>query len=228
LHALWYRHAHSEARDLLAAYDFPADLQAFALTILQSGASWSSQIDAGDITALIAEDRLWDFTRRPRTPEQRATLAAHGGGWLREANGYTPTPDEVNAWSRGGLGHDSLNCWACMKGRIARYQVDGDCAVCQGAGDVTSPAIRAFIDAWQPSDPPTGEGWQVWETVSEGSPVSPVCATADALIVWLMEQGYSATAAAAFVQEGWVPSIVSHVTPAGVTIAQDIHSLDME
>lgn len=33
--------------------------------------------------------------------------------------------------------------------------------------------------------PPTGEGYQLWETISEGSPVSPVYKTLDELCDWV-------------------------------------------
>lgn len=42
-------------------------------------------------------------------------------------------------------------------------------------------------DAWYTTgrvDPPAGEGFQLWETTSEGSPVSPVFATLDELCTW--------------------------------------------
>src|SRR5689334_12540536 len=34
-------------------------------------AAWHNNLDEDDVQALIAEDRLWDFTRVPRTEEQR-------------------------------------------------------------------------------------------------------------------------------------------------------------
>jgi len=40
------------------------------------------------------------------------------------------------------------------------------------------------LDAWVGTDPPTGEGFQLWETTSEGSPVSPVFETDEALAEW--------------------------------------------
>ena len=33
-------------------------------------------------------------------------------------------------------------------------------------------------------DPPTGPGFQLWETTSEGSPISPVFGSLDALCAW--------------------------------------------
>lgn len=34
-------------------------------------------------------------------------------------------------------------------------------------------------------EPPGGEGWQLWETVSEGSPISPVFGSPEELARWL-------------------------------------------
>jgi hypothetical protein len=61
---------------------------------------------------------------------------------------------------------------------------------------------------------PSGEGWQVWENVTEGSPVSPVFATKGELVDWLTKNGtggmfdqpLSQEAAVAFVDAGWVMS----------------------
>ena len=63
-------------------------------------------------------------------------------------------------------------------------------------------------DSWTDTEPPEGEGYQVWETVSEGSPVSPVFQEEYELIDWCVEQGYGRAAAKEFVKIGWVPSMV--------------------
>lgn len=42
---------------------------------------------------------------------------------------------------------------------------------------------------WQREEPPTGPGFQLWETTSEGSPISPVFPTLDALCTWLEPNG---------------------------------------
>ena len=64
-------------------------------------------------------------------------------------------------------------------------------------------------------EPPTGEGWQVWETVSEGSPISPVFATPEelarhmTLTRWGADRGTSYEAWLAFITgPGWAPSMV--------------------
>lgn len=73
-------------------------------------------------------------------------------------------------------------------------------------------------------EPPEGEGWQVWETVSEGAPVSPVFTTGEDLVDYLVDKGDvwsqkrradgeedpppSRAAAKYFVFEaGWAPSM---------------------
>ena len=63
----------------------------------------------------------------------------------------------------------------------------------------------------------TPYGWQMYETVSEGTPVSPVFATRDELAEWLSSpaagrEQVSPGAAKAFAAEGWAPTFVS--TPA--------------
>jgi hypothetical protein len=48
--------------------------------------------------------------------------------------------------------------------------------------------------------------YQIYETVSEGTPVSPVFETLDEMEQWLIGQGYSEAAAKGFCKIGWVPS----------------------
>jgi hypothetical protein len=83
---------------------------------------------------------------------------------------------------------------------------------------------------YQPEDwPPEHErGWVVYETVSEGTPITPCFATAAELIDWLAEKGtawdgpMSREGAARFVESGWVPSMIvgGGVVRAGLDIAE--------
>lgn len=50
--------------------------------------------------------------------------------------------------------------------------------------------------------------YQIYETVSEGTPTSPVFETEDELVAWLVEQGHSEEAARKFLEHGSVPSIM--------------------
>lgn len=75
--------------------------------------------------------------------------------------------------------------------------------------------------------------YQVYETVSEGTPVTPPFATQDELIDYLVNVGecadtqynrkHSREAATKFVKEmGWVPSMIMERGPAGVTFKEGI------
>jgi hypothetical protein len=79
------------------------------------------------------------------------------------------------------------------------------------------PAVKEAYDAWKPTDPPEGPGWQLWETVSEGSPVSPVLPTREAFVEYLMSQGSTRSAAEAFTKSGWTPSGVMMTKPDGTS-----------
>ena len=59
----------------------------------------------------------------------------------------------------------------------------------------------------------TPYGWQMYEDVSEGTPLSPIFETKDELARWLASpvagrERVSASAAARFVETGWAPSFV--------------------
>lgn len=88
----------------------------------------------------------------------------------------------------------------------------GMCPNCNGEGSNPTPEEQERYDAWQPTEPPTGDGWQLWQTVSEGGPVSPVFPTPEGLAHWLttphagMDRMDSKAAALRFVHAGWAPS----------------------
>lgn len=164
---------------------------------------WCDSITQDEVDALVAHGRLMNFTH--------AWTA--GTGWKRRDDLYVPTASEVNAWNgRGGLGgHDSINRWILVKARARRLGVYGNCRACHGRGHEKMPRkMKKKYLGWKEFGPPRGDGWQVWETVSEGSPISPVFATANELVGWLVSNGYSVAAAKNFVKStGWVPSLVS-------------------
>lgn len=144
---------------------------------------WGHHLIQADVDALVAADRLWDFTRVPLNDEQKANC--HPNGWTKESNGHAPTADEVNAWSIGGMGHDSCNQWICLRARCERDGVTLECAACKGQGHTwPNEEVHQMCENWKDIEPPTGPGYQLWETTSEGSPISPVFTTLDALCSW--------------------------------------------
>ena len=139
-------------------------------------ASWSRHINDQDVAALIKAGRLMDFTHTWKS----------GDGWKPKSPAYTPTAQEVNKWSLRGLGHDSINCWVCVKAELKRLGQPSVCSFCGGKAAIwPSPKIEKQSKNWKPTNPPKGDGYQLWETVSEGSPISPVFATAEELATYL-------------------------------------------
>lgn len=90
---------------------------------------------------------------------------------------------------RNPLGHDALDRWEAQKKLITAAGLDpkiwGICPICRGSG--VEPSVKEAYEAWEPSEPPGGEGYQLWETTSEGSPDSPVFASLDELCEWCAE-----------------------------------------
>lgn len=62
------------------------------------------------------------------------------------------------------------------------------CPHCGGSGRLyQTDELKRLHDEWERVEPPTGGGYQLWETTSEGSPCSPVFATFDELCEWCAE-----------------------------------------
>jgi hypothetical protein len=129
---------------------------------------WCHHLIQADVDALIAADRLWDFT----------STWSKDHGWQKRADGYHPTAAEVNMWSLGGMGHDSFNASICTKARCAREGVPHSCSRCKGSGRIW-PTPEIEQKSWKKTEPPAGDGYQLWEDCSEGSPISPVFPSLD-------------------------------------------------
>lgn len=163
---------------------------------------WCHHLSQDDVDALVAAGRLMDFTH---THSREA-------GWQKIEPPVIPTAAQVNEWSLGGFGHDSINAHVVIRARCEREGAEHECATCQGHGLLEAyDGQRAEADAWKPAEPPAGDSWQLWETVTEGSPVSPVFATADELAAWMSdaERGTDwvpADVAATFIGKGWAPT----------------------
>lgn len=169
---------------------------------------WMHHLSPADVTALIKGNRLYDLTH----------IFVVGKGWVPDPSKKTPSAREVNEWSIHGFRHDAINCWLCVQARCEREGIERKCSACGGSGEDPSDAeTSAKHESWQRVEPPSGDWWQVWETVSEGSPVTPAFATADELIDYLVEKGdawdqkrghpgWKYESAKAFVESGWAPS----------------------
>lgn len=163
-------------------------------------ASWSHHLAQEDVDALIEGGRLMDFTHR-RDPEARR--------WQAIEPRPTITAEQVNRWSLGGFGHDSINCWIAVEAKCKRLGVPYRCAECDGHGSTPRwTGQREEAEAWEEVEPPAGEGWQMWETTSEGSPISPVFTTPEELAQWLADSGASWFGDTPATRDQWLGVIV--------------------
>lgn len=191
---------------------------------------WADKLTQEEVNLLVDEHRLHDFRPWLRKYDDEGNFLE----WERRLNDdgtpFYPTAEAVNAWERSrGMGHDALNRWILIEHRWKKAGLTEDltkCHLCKGEGNLwpdPQDKIRyenfaadnpdpSLGEAW--SEPPEGEWWQVWETVSEGSPVTPAFETPEELIDYLVENGDggygpapSREAASRFVLgSGWVPS----------------------
>lgn len=158
---------------------------------------WCHHLSQDDVGALVEAGRLPDLTR----------------------DDHHPTAAEVNDWSLWGIGHDGINQYVCVEARCRREGVESTCAACGGSGEKwESEEARKLADEWEPEEPPGGPGYQVWETVSEGSPISPVFGTPEELADWLGEHEPDTATREQWLAwikgPGWAPSFVGG--PAGL------------
>lgn len=170
--------------------------------------SWSHHLTQDDVDALVAGGRLMDFTHT-WSKETR---------WQKIDPPVVPTAAEVNEWSLRGFGHDSINASVVIRARCERDGERETCETCDGHGGREAyEGQRAEAEAWESTEPPTGEGWQLWETVSEGSPISAVFADAEGLAQWLttpaacwgaMDRPMTIEQARGFVGAGWAPTMI--------------------
>ncbi len=169
---------------------------------------WMHHLNADDVAALIEGGRLYGLT----------STFVQGKGWQPKEPAYTPTPEEVNLWSiSGGMGHDSINQWIISSAECKRFGVADRCHVCEGDGTIwDSPEDEKAAEDWTKEEPQKGKGYQIWETVSEGSPISKVCATPEELAQHMAGRKWSADDGSTYetwmrfiIGPGWAPSMVA-------------------
>lgn len=131
------------------------------------------------------------------------------------------------------FGYGGSEAYAVMKAIIEAAGLNpetwGRCPTCSGEGSTPTAELRAAHEAWSPAEVPVGEGWQLWQTVSEGGPVSPAFETGEALAWWMsqndcLSSGQPPTyeAALKFVGDGWAPSMMGSAETGvvdGITFA---------
>lgn len=116
--------------------------------------------------------------------------------------GLTGRPAKENLLGSGGE-------WDAMKKILAAAGLPENWGMCKTCGgDAIDPVVKHQYEAWEKTEPPAGPGWQMWETVSEGSPISPVFETPERLAAWLAETQASACGHETATYEQWLKMIV--------------------
>ena len=129
----------------------------------ESGKGWRDKITQEEVDYLLSEDRLRTFV---------------DGKWQN----LPITADEVNTEQKNFMGgHDAINRMYLIEFRAKKLGIWGPCDICEGHGSIYP---EGYDHDYEWVEPPTGEGFQMWETTSEGSPASPVFASIDELAEW--------------------------------------------
>jgi hypothetical protein len=94
---------------------------------------------------------------------------------------------------------------------ISKYVKDSprNCEICKQFAHIVGLNIAEHGCPELPSklEVPIGEGYQLWETTSEGSPISPVFATPEELAKWLFENKISTFGGMTTTYENWLEFI---------------------
>ena len=211
-------------------FEFAIQQEASRLIGMWNG-QWSHHLNVEDVKALLDGDRLTDFTRYPLTEEQKVEYdrieaanqanrenPVEGYEYVWFNNGRIPTPQEVNDWAILSFGHDSINQWICVKARCKKLRVSSRCKECTGDGNIwQSKEAKKYHNAWRSKEPPKGEGWQLWETISEGSPISPVFSTPEALARYMVAPGNDTSVTRGTTYEQWMGMIQVGWAPSGIS-----------
>ncbi len=131
--------------------------------ILGDCRTWKHKLTQDEVDALVEKDRL-------NFPES-----------------HYPSAAEVNEAYKTGIGHDSINRGICVRQRAKRLGVWGYCEKCGGEGRVyESPEQKVAHDNWEETPPPSGPAYQIWENVTDGSPISPPFLRPEDLASWMV------------------------------------------
>ena len=93
-------------------------------------------------------------------------------------------------------------------------KVWGICPTCKG--NAIDPEVKEKYENWQEEEPPKGEGYQLWETTSDGSPISPVFKTEDELCAWAAENS-TVCGEKKLSKEEWHKVINDEITAVDIT-----------
>lgn len=144
-------------------------------------AAWSHHLSQEEVDVLVTEGK----------PHDLLNTWTKGVGWEPIVPTPTLTAEFVNQWSISnqlfGIGGSEL--WTLMDFYSERDSQPLECGHCDDGYNEAYPGQQADIDAWEPTPPPVGDAYQLWQTISEGGPASPPFATPEELADWIRAHG---------------------------------------
>ncbi len=207
-------------------------IEAERLSTLWNG-MWCHHLNEADVQALLEDNGgPWELTRD----------FVPGEGWKDKEVPVVLTAEQVNLWSLQSFGHDSGAAYTVILAELQRLGQPTHCNHCAGEGFFwPSEEDRLAYDNWEPSQPPEGPGYQLWETTSEGSPISPVFAEPEPLARWLsgnrqdtIDHNTSYETWLSFITgPGWAPTLIGAseglvAGVQGVTAMEEVSSANGE
>lgn len=136
------------------------------------------QIGGRDAAALAWHDKIGQ-AEVDNLVERGRLRVWRDGKWVTEPR----TAEEINTLNhRPGLdGHDGINRYILISFRCKLLGIIEQGPTCSGHGDIATTEEREASENWEGTDPPEGDGYQLWNTTTEGQPMTPVFATLDEL-----------------------------------------------
>lgn len=118
--------------------------------------------------------------------EINALFNANNGILYPFKEGYIPTPEELNNRTKFEIFPlGVLSREVCIRTRAKSLGIYEVCDYCKGEGHIwQSDKIKKLSEEWEEENPAEGEGFQLWETTTEGSPISPVFDNLKDLAKW--------------------------------------------
>lgn len=168
---------------------------------------WGDKLVQADVDALIEGGRLRHCAKREPTEDNLRTWE-----WVVVPR----TAEEVNEAQRSGswsheCSLDGISHWIVMKSRCERLGAPYKCEACDGRGKNATPEEYDAYENWVGTEPPSGDGWQLWETTTEGSPQTPVFETPEALAAYC-ETGATIFGRMRWSAADWLASFVEETT----------------
>lgn len=175
--------------------------------------AWHDKLTQDEVDALVEAERLTSYTHD-----------WNGEKWVKKNPYQHPTAERINHDYVSGFGHDCINKFICIKTRATRLGFFGYCEICKGkAYFFRNKKHEEENEAWECTEPPVGEAYQIWETVSEGSPVSPPFLKPEDLAKWMLRNDDSVTKDSTF--EDWIKFITKNQwAPSAIGVGKTLKS----